>query len=346
MAPERVIAVDAMGGDLAPEAVCLAAASLSRTTDIRLLLTGPKRRLASLLDRHRADRARIEVRPCQDAIGMAEEPRRTLERGTSSLALALDAVQAGEAQAAVSAGNTGALLLHAARRIPRLPGVRRAALAAVYPSRPRAHNPDPFALLLDVGANPSARAEDLLQYATMGSAYAARISKIPRPHVGLLNIGEEGHKGDPLLREAHRLLAAAPGLHFVGNVEGKDVPAGVVDVVVCPGVLGNVVLKLLEGVGEVVLARGEDVFRQRLPWRLGRWLLRDGMARLSRFFDYASYGGAPILGLERIVIKAHGRSTARALENAVKVAAKAVRDDVCGAIAAGIAPAPPSRSPR
>jgi glycerol-3-phosphate acyltransferase PlsX len=334
---ERVIAVDAMGGDLAPEAVCLAAASLSRSTDIRLLLTGHKRRLDALLDRHRADRDRLEVRHCSDAIAMDEDPRASLSRTSSSLALALDAVRSGEAEAVVSAGNTGALLLHAARRIPRVPGIRRAALAAVYPTRPRPHNPDPFALIVDVGANLSARPEDLLQFATMGSAYAARVSKIERPHVGLLNIGEEGHKGDSLLRDAHQLLCQASGLHFVGNIEGKDVPAGRVDVVVCPGVIGNVVLKLLEGVGEVVLARGEDVFRERLRWRLGRWLLRDGVARLSRFFDYTSYGGAPILGLEHIVIKAHGRSNARALENAVKVAAKAARDGVCGAIAAGIA---------
>jgi glycerol-3-phosphate acyltransferase PlsX len=335
--PERVIAVDAMGGDLAPEAVCLAAASLSRSTEIRLLLMGHKRRLDTLLDRHRADRERLEVRHCPESIGMDEDPRGTLSRTRSSLAASLDAVQTGEAEAAVSAGSTGALLLHAARRIPRVPGIRRVALAAVYPARPRPHNPDPFALLLDVGANVTARPEDLLQFATMGSAYAARVSKIERPHVGLLNIGEENHKGDSLLRDAHELLTRASGLHFIGNVEGKDVPAGRADVVVCPGVIGNVVLKLLEGVGEVVLARGEDVFRERLPWRLGRWLLRDGMSQLSRFFDYTSYGGAPILGLERIVIKAHGRSNARAIENAVKVAAKSARDDVCGAIAAGIA---------
>jgi glycerol-3-phosphate acyltransferase PlsX len=168
----------------------------------------------------------------------------------------------------------------------------------------------------------------------MGTAYAARISKVPRPSVGLLNIGEEAGKGDSLLREAHAALAAAPGIAFHGNVEGRAVPLGAVDVVVCPGVMGNVVLKLLESMGEVLVAMGDAVYRERLRWRAGRFLLRDGLARVSNLLDYASYGGAPILGFERIVIKAHGRSGDRALENAIKVAAKAVRDDVCGAIAA------------
>jgi glycerol-3-phosphate acyltransferase PlsX len=177
----------------------------------------------------------------------------------------------------------------------------------------------------------------LLDFATMGAAYAARISKVARPSVGLLNIGEEAYKGDELLRAAHALLANAKGLSFRGNIEGKDVPLGAVDVVVCPGVIGNVVLKLLESMGDVLMAMGDAVYRERLRWRAGRFLLRDGLARVSNLLDYASYGGAPILGFERIVIKAHGRSRERALENAVKVAAKAVRDDVCGAIAAELA---------
>ncbi len=132
-------------------------------------------------------------------------------------------------------------------------------------------------------------------------------------------------------------MAEAKGIDFRGNVEGKDVPLGAVDVVVCPGVIGNVVLKLLESMGDVLLAMGDAVYSERLRWRAGRFLLRDGLARISNLLDYASYGGAPILGFERIVIKAHGRSRERALENAVKVAAKAVRDDVCGAIAAELA---------
>ena len=335
-AAARTIALDAMGGDRAPEVAVQAAAEVARGTGIQLLLVGDKARLEPLLARHSVPRGRVEIVPAPDAVRMDEPAREAARRPDTSIALAADAVAAGRAEALVSAGHTGATLLHAARAIPRIAGVRRAALAAVYPTRPRPHNEDPFALLLDVGANLACEPADLVQFALMGSAYAARISKVARPTVGLLNIGEEASKGDPLLREAHALLAAAPGIVFRGNVEGKDVPLGVVDVIVCPGVLGNVTLKLLESMGEVVLSLGEDVFRRRLAWRAGRWLLRGGLARLANLIDYASYGGAPILGFERIVIKAHGRSDARALANAVKIAAKAVRDDVVGAIAAGV----------
>jgi phosphate acyltransferase len=333
----RTIAFDVMGGDHAPEAPLEAAARIARGTAIRLLLVGDVARIEPALARLGAEAARIEMLHAPDAVPMDEAPAAALERRESSLARAVESVAAGRAEALVSAGNTGALLLHAARAFRRLPGVRRAALAAVYPTLPRPHNPDPFALLLDVGANLVCTPDDLVRFATMGSAYAARISKVPQPTVGLLNIGEEAFKGDALLREAHAALGRAKGLAFRGNVEGKDVPLGAVDVVVCPGVLGNVTLKLLESMGDVILSMGERIYRQRLAWRAGRWLLRDALARVSNLLDYASYGGAPILGFERIAIKAHGRSEAHALENAIKVAAKAVRDDVSGAIAAGLA---------
>lgn len=333
---DRIIALDGMGGDLAPEAVAEAAAAISRATRIRLLLCGDEAQLRRLLDRAGADFSRIELLHAPDVVPMDEEPVHSTRRVESSLAIATTAVAKGRADALVTAGNTGATLLHAARAIPRIAGIRRTALAAVYPTLPRPHNADPFALLLDVGANVNSRAEDLVHFAYMGVAYSAAISKVTRPTVGLLNIGEEPSKGDPLLREAHALLAGSPHLDFRGNVEGKDVSLGAVDVIVCPGVLGNVALKLLESMGDVVLALGEEVFRRRLSWRAGRWLLRGGIARLANLVDYASYGGAPILGFEQIVIKAHGRSNARAIENAIKVAAKAVRADVCGRIAAGV----------
>jgi glycerol-3-phosphate acyltransferase PlsX len=325
-----------MGGDFAPEVVTEAVARLSRATEIQLLVVGDEGRLRPLLRQHDADFTRIDLRHAPDAVPMHESPRASLARRESSIAVAVRALANDEAEALVSAGNTGALLLHAALSIPRIARVRRPALAAVYPTLPRPHNPDPFALLLDVGANTNSTAADLVQFAAMGTTYAARISKVHKPSVGLLNIGEEANKGDAVLREAHALLRAASGIHFVGNVEGKDVPLGAVDVIVCPGILGNVVLKLLESMGDVVLALGNETFRKRWRWRMGRRLLGDGIESLTRFFDSSGYGGAPILGFERIVIKAHGRSNTRAIENAVKVAAKAVRDDVCGAIALGM----------
>jgi glycerol-3-phosphate acyltransferase PlsX len=336
-----MVALDASGGDHAPHAPLQAAVSIANTTDIGVLLVGDAAELEPALHAASIGAGRIEILHAPDRVPMDESPQQGLRREQSSLARAVEAVAEGRAQGLVSAGNTGALLLHAVRAIPRIPGIRRTALAAVYPTLPRPRNPDPFALLLDVGANVHTTPEDLLQFALMGSAYAARISKVDRPRVGLLNIGEEPNKGDELLRAAHLLLSKNPELHFHGNVEGRDVPLGAVDVLVCPGILGNVVLKLLESMGDVMTRMGDSVYRQRLRWRAGRFLLRDGLARVSNLLDYASYGGAPILGFERIVLKAHGRSQARALENAVKIAAKAARDDVCGAIAEQI-----SRGPR
>lgn len=341
----RRIALDCMGGDLAPAAVIEAAARISRQTAIELLLVGDRAQIEAALARTSVNAAQLEILHADDAVRMDDTAWQAARRLQSSVALAAAAVAEGRAEALVSAGNTAGTLVHAARVIPRIAQIERPALAAVYPTRPRPHNPDPFALLLDVGANLNCTPEDLLDFATMGAAYAARISKVSRPTVGLLNIGEEPNKGDELLRKAYALLAAAPGFEFHGNIEGKDVPRGVVDVIVCPGVLGNVTLKLLESMGDVVLSLGEEVFRRKASWRVGRWLLRGGIARLANLVDYSSYGGAPILGFERIVIKAHGRSNARAIENAIKVAAKAVREDVCGAIAAGVRDARHGKTP-
>jgi glycerol-3-phosphate acyltransferase PlsX len=329
-----LIALDAMGGDHGIEPTARAAAAISKTTKIQLLMVGNRDELLPLLEKHEAHLDQIEFLHTTDFVPMNESALASARRTGSSIALAAQAVASGRAQALVTAGNTAAVLLHCSRVISQIPGINRTALAAVHPTLPREHNADPLGLLLDVGANLSCDAEDLVQFAAMGAAYASRISKIDSPIVGLLNIGEEETKGDALLRQAHQLLREASGqaFTFYGNVEGRDIPLGVVDVVVCPGILGNVVLKLLESMGEVVLALGNDMLSQRPTWRLGRRMLRGGLHQISDMAHYSEYGGAPILGLERIVIKAHGRSDAKAIENAIKVAAKAVREDVCGGI--------------
>ncbi|MBW2712126.1 MAG: phosphate acyltransferase PlsX [Deltaproteobacteria bacterium] len=340
-----LIALDAMGGDHGSKSTTRAAAVISKTTDIRLLLVGNREELLPLLEKYEARLDRIEFLHTTDFVPMDEGALASARRTSSSIALAAQSVASGRAQALVTAGNTAAVLLHCSRVISQIPGINRTVLAAVHPTLPREHNADPLGLLLDVGANLSCDAEDLVQFAAMGAAYASRISKTATPTVGLLNIGEEESKGDALLRQAHQLLREASGqaFNFYGNVEGRDIPLGVVDVVVCPGILGNVVLKLLESMGEVVLALGNDMLSQRPTWRLGRRMLRGGLHQISDMAHYSEYGGAPILGLERIVIKAHGRSDAKAIENAIKVAAKAVRTDVCGGIVEAIAKAQENR---
>ncbi len=216
----------------------------------------------------------------------------------------------------------------------RIEGIERAALAAVYPTQQRANNRDRFALLLDVGATVHCRPQDLLFFAYMGHAYASRISKVERPTFGLLNMGSEPTKGGETLVAAHALLRGEPRLNFIGNVEGNDIPLGKADVIVCEGLLGNVALKMAEGTGELFRNLGTWAFKQSLLWKLGLLLLSSGLRRLKDLTDYSEYGGAPLLGFTRPIIKAHGRSSAQAIGNAIKVAAKAARDGVCTDIAA------------
>src|SRR5262245_2942891 len=324
-----VIAIDAMGGDQAPVEIVKGVAQVSLATEIECLLVGDERRIQAVLDEVPYNPERIEVLHAADAIAMSDDPREAVRtRRDASLLVAIQAVAEGRADAVVSAGNTGACVLGCARHFRLLPGVRRAALASVYPRQTEHPGQDRFALMVDVGATIRCEAEELVQFGVMGSAYARRISKVPDPRVGLLNMGGEMTKGGEVLADAHRRLAAQPSLNFVGNVEGNDLVRGRADVVVCEGLLGNVALKLIEGIGEVMADVSRAAAERRLTWRLGLSLLSGGMERLRELTDYTSYGGSPILGFEQLFIKCHGRSTAQAVSNGVKVAAKAVRDRV------------------
>jgi glycerol-3-phosphate acyltransferase PlsX len=265
---------------------------------------------------------------------MDEKPGEALSgKPDSSIAVAARLVAEGKGDALVSAGNTGASVLACARNFKLLPGVRRAGLAAVYPTEiRRGDKDDPFSLMLDVGATLDATAEDLVSFALMGSAYAARISRNPRPRVALLSNGSEAGKGPREVSLAYQRLSdlSAGGalLNFIGNVEGVDIPRGTADVVVCSGYVGNVVLKMLEGVSETVLRLARYAYKRKLVWRVGLAMLSGGIKRLKEITDWQEYGGAPLLGFDHLFIKAHGRSRARAIANAVKVAHKAVASNL------------------
>jgi glycerol-3-phosphate acyltransferase PlsX len=224
-------------------------------------------------------------------------------------------------------------VLGAAKHFRLLPGIRRAALACVHLRMTEYPGQDPLALLLDVGATVRCEAEELVHFALMGGAYARRISKVSNPRVGLLNMGTEEVKGGPVLVEAHRRLRGQAMVDFIGNVEGNDLVRGRADVIVCEGYVGNVVLKLLEGVSEVLVDVTQAAAERKLVWRVGLRLLSQGIERVHALTDFSRYGGSPILGFDRLFIKCHGRSRARAVANAVKVAAKAVRDRVPAEIA-------------
>jgi glycerol-3-phosphate acyltransferase PlsX len=333
------VAVDAMGGDHAPGEVLRAAAELSLTAPhLQVILVGDGDIITVELRKLRHDPERISVRHAAQRIEMHENPTEALAaKPDASILSAVKLVARGDAAALVSAGHTGAAVVACAQKWKRIPGVRRAALAAVYPTALRhGQKQDPFSLLLDVGATIDARAEDLVAFALMGSAYAARVSRNPRPRVALLSNGQEAGKGPSEVVRANEILKGHAGLDFIGNIEGVDIPRGTADVVVCSGFIGNVVLKMLEGVSETVLELAHYAYKQRLAWRVGMMMLSGGMQQLKDLTDWEQYGGAPVLGFDRLFIKAHGRSRARALANAVKVAAKASQGDWVGEIERGL----------
>jgi glycerol-3-phosphate acyltransferase PlsX len=329
------IAIDAMGGDLAPDEIVRGVAQVSlESKHVQSILVGDSSRITRMLSGLKHDPERIAVQHASQAIHMDEKPKEALDgKPDSSIAVAARLVERGEADALVSAGNTGAGVLTCSRLWKRIPGVRRAGLAAVYPTETRrGEKDDPFSLLLDVGASNEVGADDLVAFALLGSAYARRISKNPRPRVALLSNGTEEMKGPREIVEAHRLLKDHTAINFVGNIEGVDIPRGTADVVVTSGFVGNVVLKMLEGVSDTVVELARYAYKERLAWRLGLMMLSGGIARLKSLTDWQEYGGAPLLGFERLFIKAHGRSRARAIANAVKVAAKGAQADLAGEI--------------
>jgi glycerol-3-phosphate acyltransferase PlsX len=340
MRPVHRIVVDAMGGDHAPEEIIKGAAEASLTlSGSEIVLVGDAEVLGRHLLRHRHDGARVRVHHAAQAVEMDEKPAEALAaKPDSSIVVAVDLIARGDGDALVSAGNTGASVLACAKRWKLLPGVKRAALASVYPTElRRGEKNDPFSLILDCGATIEASAEDLVSFAVMGSAYARLVSQNRRPRVALLSNGTEAGKGPAAVVRAHELLVAATELNFIGNIEGVDIPRGVADVVVTSGFVGNVVLKMLEGVSETVVRLARYAHKEKLAWRLGLVALSSAIDQLKNVTDWQQYGGAPLLGFEHLFIKAHGRSNARAVTNAIKVAHKALAGDLTGNIGRTIA---------
>lgn len=333
------VAVDAMGGDHGPVEVVRGVAQLSlEAPQLQTLLVGDGEVIGAILATERHDPERIAVHHTPDAVKMWERADQALaEHPEASVLVGARLVAEGAADALVSAGNTGAAVLACARSFRKIPGIRRAALASVYPTEiRRGEKDDPFSLILDVGATLDVTADDLVSFAIMGAAYAARISRNPRPRVALLSNGAEAGKGPPEVVEAYRLLKEATDLNFIGNIEGVDIPRGSADVVVCSGFVGNVVIKMLEGVSETIVRLAHYASKERILWRAGLAMLSGGLSRLKEVTDWEQYGGAPVLGFDRLFIKAHGRSHAHAISNAAKVAAKAVQAGLADEIEAAL----------
>ncbi|MBI4496811.1 MAG: phosphate acyltransferase PlsX [Chloroflexi bacterium] len=319
------VAVDGMGGDRGVATVVQGVAAAAVELGCEVLLVGREEALRTELARYPEAARRITVVPAAEAISMDESPLALRRKDGSSIAMGLRLVREGRAGAFVSAGHTGAVFLWANTILGTLPGVERPALSAVLPSVR-----GPF-LLLDVGANPDCRPSDLLSFARMGTVYAERVLRVPRPRVGLLSNGEEESKGNLLVRETHGLLKAS-GLEFVGNLESKDLPRGAADVVVADGFTGNIVIKTAEGAAEVFMDLLRSSVTSRWHYRLAALVLRPALRAAFQRLDYTEFGGAPLLGMQGVVIVAHGRSDARAMRNAVRVGVEAAARGVVGAL--------------
>ena len=333
------VALDAMGSDGGPPVTVGGAAAISvRDNAPEIVLVGDERAIHAELAKHPHDASRVRVVHAPDVCAMHDKPRETLDaRPECSILVAARVVKRGEADVLVSAGNTGAVTLACAREFERLPGVTRAALGAVVPTeRRRGEKDDPFSLLLDAGLTLEASADDLVAFALMGSAYAQRISKNPRPRVALLSIGSEANKGTAAVVDAHARLARTPGLEFIGNVEGMDIPRGTADVVVTAGLTGNIVLKMLEGVSDTVMRLARSAGEKSWRFAAGLMLLAPAVQRVREVTDWQQYGGVPLLGFDRLCIKAHGRSTERAIGNAIKVAAITAKTDLVAGMRASL----------
>jgi glycerol-3-phosphate acyltransferase PlsX len=328
------IAVDAMGGDHAPGRIVDGALAAARHLGIGVDLVGPAASVRAELTRH-DDHEALDIRviDAAEVIGMAESPGQAVRRKPrSSIRIAAELVASGEAAALVSAGHTGATVVAAHAVFGMVPGVDRPALAPSVPTR------DGSAVLIDAGATVECKPAYLLQFGVMGAVYARAWMGIERPRVGLLSIGEEASKGNDLTREAHRLLKASP-LHFVGNVEARDIFSGQADVIVCDGFTGNVALKLSEGLVEVVEELLGEELQSTFSSQVGYLLSRRAFRRFRKRVDYSEYGGAPLMGVAGLCIVGHGRSSAKAIRNAVAMASRFVNSDVLNRVEQEIAAA-------
>lgn len=327
------IIVDAFGGDNAPLEIIKGAAMAVQEYGYSVLLAGREEEIRRVAGENGISLEGMEIAHAPDVISMDDEPRSILkEHKDCSMAEALRRLAAGEGDAMVSAGSTGALIMGSTFLVKRIKGVSRAALAALVPS-----DKGPF-MLIDSGANVEVRPEMLLQFGQMGSIYMTKVMKSGTPAtVGLLNVGTEDHKGGELQHEAFALLKAS-GIHFIGNVEARDVPMGAVDVLVADGFSGNVLLKTMEGTADMIMHNVKGMFLANLKTKLGALLIKSQIGVLKKKLSTAEYGGAPLLGVAKPVIKTHGNSKAEAVKNAMRVAAQfasaGVIEDITAAVQA------------
>lgn len=322
------VAVDAMGGDHAPEApVQGAVQALEENPDIQVILFGREEEIKSELAKYNYRGEDLSVVNCTEVIEMSEPPVAAIDqKKDSSIVRGMRAVRKGEADAFVSAGSTGAILVGGQVLVGRLKGVERPPLGALMPTEKG------FSLLVDCGANVDARPTWLLQFAQMGSIYMKKAMKVENPTVGILNIGAEEEKGNELVKETFPLLREAEDLNFIGSVEARDVPAGAADVIVTDAFSGNILMKMYEGAASTIYHIAKKALKSSIPGMIGGAIAMGTLKKALKDFDASKYGGAPLLGLKGLVVKAHGSSEAKEFRIAVNQCELFYRENVNGAI--------------
>ncbi len=307
------VAVDAMGGDYAPlEIVKGAIEAVNESSHVKVFLTGQEDKINSELAKYTYNKEQVEVVPASEIIEMAEPPVMAIrKKKDSSLVKALNLVREGICDAYVSAGSTGATLVGGQVIVGRIKGVERPPLAPLIPTA------DGCALLVDCGANVDARPSHLVQFAKMGSVYMESVMGVKSPRVAIVNIGAEEEKGNALVKETFPLLKNCPDIHFVGSIEARDIPAGKADVIVCEAFVGNVILKMYEGVGGILIKKVKEGMMTSLRSKIGALLVKPALKNTLKAFDLEQYGGAPMLGLKGLVVKTHGSSKAVEIKNSV-----------------------------
>lgn len=320
------IAIDAMGGDHAPDVVVAGAIEAAREwSDTTVILVGDSARIEAILGNLKL--ANLEVRHASEKIESDDEPVKAVRRKKdASMVVAGRMVREKEADAMISAGNTGALMTMGILVVGRMKGISRPALAPMIPTLD-----GKGMLALDLGANMDSSAEELMQYAIMGSIYRKQVEGIAKPRVGLLNVGTEAMKGNELTKAAYALLEQAP-IHFVGNVESREVLNGPCDVLVCDGFAGNIMLKSIEGAASTIFSALKTELKKNVLTKLAAVILKPGLMKFRSSFDYAEHGAAPLLGIDGLVLKSHGSSNAMAIKNAVRQARIAIQNDLVPSI--------------
>ena len=310
---KNVIAIDAMGGDNAPaEIIKGAIEAINERADIKLRLFGDKDKIETELNKYTYNKEQIGITHTTEEISCNEAPAMAIKKKKdSSLVVAIKSVKSGECDAIVSAGSSGAILVGGQVLIGKGKGVKRAPLAPLTPTAKG------VSLLIDCGANVDARPEHLLQFAQMGSIYMEHVVGIKNPRVGIVNIGVEEEKGNALVKETYPLLKETPYINFVGSIEAREIPNGAADVVVCEAFVGNVILKLYEGVGATLISKVKQGMMTSLRSKIGALLVKPALKETLKSFDASEYGGAPLLGLKGLVVKTHGSSKANEFKNSI-----------------------------